>query len=405
MNAFDSRAFRLIWVSSLALAGAQLMERVATNWLALEAGGAFGVGIALAARMLPSLLLGLPAGTLADRHDRRRWLMGVTLAAVGLMLGFAALAGGRALSLAAITVIAFLAGCLQVSGTPARQAMIVDAVGRAAVPSAIAWNAVASRLFGAVGAFAGGLAISLVGVADSYLLVALSYVVSFAFLVPLRLPTPTEPPGAPLSFGRALGDAARLILDAPVVRTLALAAMACEVFAFSYMTVVPSLARDVLHAGPEGLGLLTSAGAVGATVAVVLLATLNRRDQGRETLLTADFLLYGVALVALALASTLPLAALAMLLVGGCAAAFDALQQTLLQLAVSEEHRGRAAGIWTFSIGTAPIGNLEIGAVATSVGAPSALLLNGGLVVLGALILAARAPSYRPSWWQRCKSE
>jgi MFS family permease len=400
MKAFESRAFRWLWCSSLALSGAQLMERVTTNWLALEAGGgALGVGIVLAARMAPFLLLGLPVGTLADRLDRRRLLLGVTLAAALLMLGLRALVGSGVAPLGAIAGIAWLAGCLQVSDTPARQALIVDAVGRRTAPSAIAWNAVATRLFGAVGALAGGLAIPLVGVANSYTFVAAGYLMSFLLLAAVRVRDPVETPAEHPPFGRALGGAARLVLDDPAVRTLVLAAMACEVFGFSYLTAVPSLARDVLGAGAEGFGALTAASAIGSTVSVVLLAVrIHGPGTRREALLAVDYLLYGASIVGLALAPTLPLAEIAMLLVGGFSAAFDALQQTLLQLAVPEEQRGRAGGIWTFSIGTAPIGHLEVGALAAWVGTPGALLVNGALVALGALVLVARAPRYRLPW-------
>jgi Transmembrane secretion effector len=86
----------------------------------------------------------------------------------------------------------------------------------------------------------------------------------------------------------------------------------------------------------------------------------------------------------------------AILIVGGCASAFDALQQTMIQLAVPEDQRGRAVGIWVFSLGSAPIGHLETGAVATALGAPFALLVNGSLVALGALALWISSPEFRP---------
>jgi len=146
LPAFESPSYRTLWCSSLATAGAQFMERVATGWLALETGGGpLAVGAVLAARMLPSLLLGLPAGTLADRRDRRRLLMLVALAGAGLAVTLGLLVGSGAITFWHVAAIAFLSGCIQVSDTPARQALIFDTVGREATPNAIALNAVAAR--------------------------------------------------------------------------------------------------------------------------------------------------------------------------------------------------------------------------------------------------------------------
>jgi len=105
----------------------------------------------------------------------------------------------------------------------------------------------------------------------------------------------------------------------------------------------------------------------------------------------------------LVLASTRDLAVAAAVLVvtGLCAGAFDVLQQTLLQMAVPEEQRGRAAGIWVLGVGSAPIGNLEMGALIGVLGAPAALLINGGLAVASAATLLARSPHYR--WKPRAR--
>jgi MFS family permease len=396
VKAFSSASFRILWCSSLALAGAQFMERVVTGWLALAAGGGpLAVGIVFAARMLPSLLLGLPFGALADRVDRRRVLLGVAIAGISFSLLLAFLAGRGTPGLWQVAAISFFMGSLPVADTPARQALVVDTVGRAGAANAIALNSVASRLFGAVGAFASGVAILALGVSNAYLIVAAAYGVELGLVLFVRAPAAHRPAGARLSFRRQVGEAAELILQQPVVRTLVLAAMTCEIFAFSYQTVVPTFARDVLKAGPEGLGTLTASGAIGATVAVLLLAGVPGAVR-REPLLAGVYVVYGVGLLALGTATTLSVATAAALLIGACGAAFDALQQTMIQLAVPEDQRGRAAGIWVFSIGTAPIGHLEIGALAASAGAQPALLVNGACVLVGALGLVVGAKEYRP---------
>lgn len=371
------------------------MLATATAWLAVDEGsGGLGVGIVLAARMLPSLLFGLAAGTLADRYERTRQLLAVSLAALPLMLALYRLADSGNVSLLPLSLLSFATGCLSVFDVPARQALVMDVVPRTMAPNAMGLNALASRLCTALGAFAAGLLIPVVGVAPCYLVVAGAYVVSAAFILAIRVPatprfTSVRPP-----FRHAMREAARLIVDVPAVRTLFAAGVACEIFGFSYMTALPFVARDVLDAGAEGLGTLSAAAAIGGAVIVVLLTILPSRVR-REPLMGAVFVVYGASLVALAATNSLAAAAMVMVVTGACAAAFDLLQQTLLQLAVPEHQRGRAVGVWVLGIGSAPIGHLQMGALVALAGAPTALIVNGVVVVIAAAILLARVPRYR----------
>lgn len=392
---FRSAAFRWLWCSTMASSGAQTMERTTTAWLALQAGGgAFAVGLVFAARSLPSLLFGLAAGTIADRADRRRQLLAVSGAALLLMAVIGWLVGAGAIRVWQVIAISFVAGCLQVSDTPARQALVLDTTARAVAANAMALNALASRLAGALGAFSAGALIPLIGVAHCYFVIAAAYGCAAALLAALRTPRGNRVPVMHPPFGRALRDAARLIVGIPAVRTLTISGIACEVFAFSYGSALPVVARDVLKAGPEGLGTLNAAVSIGGTVALVLLSLLAGRVR-REPLVGGIFVAYGASLIVLATTRDLRLAAAVLVVTGLCAGAFDVLQQTLIQMAVPEEQRGRAVGIWVLGVGSAPVGNLEMGALIAALGAPAALLINGGLAVASAATLLVRSPDYR----------
>src|SRR5215210_4548696 len=152
------------------------MERTATAWLALEVGGgAFAVGLVFAARMLPSLLFGLAAGTIADRADRPRQLLAVAAAAALLMVAVSWLIGTGGIQIWQVVVFSFAAGCIQVFDTPARQALVLDTVGRDSALRALALIALAARFSGALGALGAALLIPLVGVGRSYLVIATFY--------------------------------------------------------------------------------------------------------------------------------------------------------------------------------------------------------------------------------------
>ncbi|HEX5506445.1 MAG TPA: MFS transporter, partial [Thermomicrobiales bacterium] len=293
------------------------------------------------------------------------------------------------------TGIAFAAGCLQVFDTPARQALVLDTVAAEAAQRALALNARAARLAVALGAVAAGALIVGVGLPRCYLVVAAAYGGSAALLLALRVPRHARPAGPPPAFGRALREAARLLVADPTVRTLSVVGIAGEVLAFSYGSALPVMAHDVLRAGAAGLGTLNAAAAVGGTIGVLLVSLTPDRVR-REGLLGAVFVLYGLSLLALGTTRSLALAAAVLVATGLCAGAFDLLQQTLLQLAVPPDRRGRAAGVWVLGVGSAPAGHLEMGLLGAALGAPGALAINGAATVLAAATLLAQVPRYRP---------
>ena len=129
-------------------------------------------------------------------------------------------------------------------------------------------------------------------------------------------------------------------------------------------------------------------------MSVVLLSILPGRVR-REPIMSATFAIYGVAILVLASVRDLVTAVIAIIVIGACAAAFDVLQQTLIQLTVPEDQRGRAMGIWVLGLGSAPFGHLEMGLLVATLGAPSALIINDVLVVAGAAVLVVQSPVYR----------
>jgi MFS family permease len=377
------------------------MERTATAWLALEAGGgAVAVGLVFAARMLPSLLFGLAAGTLADRADRPRQLLAVAATSILLMAGFGWLASTGGVHVWAVVAFAFAAGCIQVFDTPARQALVLDTVAREQASRAMAMNALAGRGASAVGAISAGGLIVLAGVAPSYYVIAGLYAAGALLAATLRVAQNHRTHLAPPPFRQALRESARLIVDIPAVRTLILAGLACEVFAFSHFSALPLFAQDVLLTGAEGLGTLNGAASIGGAVAVAVLALLPQRVRG-QPVLGAIFLAYGLSIMALATTRDLWAAAAVLIITGCCAAAFDVLQQTLIQMAVPDQQRGRAVGVWVLGIGSAPIGHLEMGLLIAALGAPSALWINGAVTLAAAAMLLVRAPDYRWAWRAR----
>jgi len=345
MTPFHSGEFRRLWFSGLATSSAQGMERTTTAWLALQTGeGALAVGIVFAARSLPSLLLGLASGTIADRADRPRLLLAVAAGALLLAAGFGLLVVPNGVHAWQLAAYAFASGCLQVFDTPARQALVLDTVHRNLAPRALALNALGGRFSVALGAFGAGVLIVSLGAASCFVVVAAGYGLMGLVAAGLRVAQAHRGVVA-VPFIRSLKDAARLIVDIPVVGTLMTAGMACEMLAFSSETAVPVFVRDALAAGPDGLGTLNAAVTIGGALAVVMLSLLPVRMR-REPLLGAVFIGFGLSIVVFAATREIAPAALVLVVLGFCGASFDVLLQTLIQMAVPDNQRGRAVGVW-----------------------------------------------------------
>lgn len=387
--------FRRLWLSSVITSMAQGIERTLTAWLALQLGAdAFEIGLSFAARMLPSLLLGLAAGTIADRTDRSRQLGAVALAAAILMSSFAWLVTATTGQVWYVIMLSFIAGCIMVFDTPARQALVLDAVPKDMAQRALALNALAGRFATAIGALIAGLMILHLGIMSSYLVVALLHIGMMLLVTTMHVPQEHHLSTKAPPFQQALIESVHMIRDLPAVRTLIMVGLICEIFAFSHLSAIPLFAQDVLAAGPAGLGILNAALGIGGVLGVLLLSFVPEHIS-RRSLLGAVYVLYGLAILGFALTHELVLTTVLLLITGFCAAAFDVLQQTLIQLAVPAHQRGRAVGLWILSIGSAPLGHLEMGMLATLLGVPIALLINGALTFIAAILLLLRSPEYR----------
>lgn len=382
LSSFRLRDFRLLWLASLGFSGGMWVQQVAIGWLVLHMGGtAFDLGAVQAARMLPALLFGMVAGVLADRLPRRHLLMAIGVVSAVYSGGLALLVTAGALDLWHVVALTFVFGTCRAFEWPASQALVYDLVGPAEALKGISLNGTAARLMGIVAGVAGGAVIPAFGPQGSLLLMAAGYVLGTALLGVMRPPAPVAR-GAGLAaepFRKSLAHGFGLVRRNP--RLLGLFVLSCfgEVFAFSHMTLVPLVARDVLDAGPTGLGVLTSARALGSVASSLLLARLAYFDDQLRLLLW-HYALYGAALIGLAVSSQLWLAVGAMLAIGLAASSLDLLQQTLMQRAVPEEDRGRAVGYWVAALGFGPLGHLEIGLLGAAIGAPLALAANGAVV-------------------------
>ena len=386
--------FRVLLGASGLNAGSMAGELVVVGWLVLEfTDSSFMVGLALALTFLPMVLLGLPAGALADLFDRRR-LLRVLDAALALI---AALGGVLALfdllDVWRLFALVFVSGAFRAAYHPIRLAYAHDVAGPGAMISALSLINLSTRCGQLVGAAAAGSLIQRLGPEYAFFGLAALHVGALGMLFALRIRTAsrTTPREPVLDNLRAF--ARELRTNRTLLGLVGLTA-AVEVLGFSYMTALPALARDVLGVGAEGLGLLTALQAVGGILATLLL-TAQGEFTRRGAVYIGVILLFGLGLIALGATRVLGLAAPVVAFVAGMASLSDILTQAMMQFSVPDHLRGRAMGSWVFAVGSSPLGHLQMGALAAAIGPSAALLLHGaGLVALAGLVMVA-APRLR----------
>ena len=371
--------FRLLWLSTLFYSLATGMEQVSVGWLIYElTGSEFMVGVGAAARMLPFFVLGMLSGAIADRWDRRTLLRIGTLGASAAAFTMAVLLlRGLANEWVIIALVLALGSAMAFTIT-VRQTFTYDIVGSGHALNGLALGAMAMQGGGIVGSLVSGAVIEFVGPGWQFLASAGAYLLSAAATLAIANPGRSLRTSAESVLQNLVGYA-RLMREHRLMIVLMALTATTEVLGFTHMTLLPVFAKEVLHVGPTGLGVMTAGRQAGGLLGLWLLAGLGAtRRKGILTFATA--IGFGVGLMAFSLTTNIYTFLVVLLFVNACAMAVDTLYKALMQDLVPDEERGRAMGTWVLSVGFAPVGHVGVGALAGAVGAPGALLINGAVL-------------------------
>jgi MFS family permease len=397
--------FRRFWASRLASTAAGQMLMVALGWQMYDlTGSAWDLGLVGLAQFVPALLLALPAGHSVDRHDRRQVLATVLAIQVGVAATLAMASGAGWLGRSGLLVVSVLLGCLRAWQMPASQALLPQLVPLQRLPQALALSSTALQgaiiggpaLGGALYAAApwlwarwtGGGVPHLAG-ADAAAGAALVYSVSaLGFALALRQVLALQP--RPVVGHREPMSAASLVAGLQFIaqRPVVLGAVSLDLFAVllgGATALLPIFARDVLHTGPWGLGLLRAAPAVGALA--MSLALTRWPVQGRSgAWLLGSVAVYGATMIGFGLSQTLAWSMLALAASGAADMVSVVIRQSLVQLATPDAMRGRVSAVNSVFIGASnQLGEFESGASAAWLG-PVASVVWGGV---GTIVVVA----------------
>lgn len=393
------RDFRLYWIgNTLSKLGSE-MQTLALAWqVYLLTGEPLSLGLIGLVRAGPVILFSIFGGALADAMNRRHLLLITQTILLALSALLALLTASNFATVGILYLITFLAASADSADGPAQAAIIPSLVPRHLMTNAITLNNLSWSMAGIIGPAIGGVLIGVVGVGAVFALNAFSFLAVIVALLLVR--TPLVVPPLPPDERGIKGSLRRIRQGFAFVRrySILLNLMLLDFFAVLFgasLTLLPVFAKDILKVGPEGLGVLAAAPAVGAVLGAAGLTLLHRpRWPGRVVL--GAIAIYGLCCVGFGLSNSFWLSWLFLAGTGIADTVSMTMRQSIRQLITPEEYRGRIGGInFTFAVSGTQLGEFEAGVAAQLIGVQVAVAL-GGLACVGMVSLVAfRNPTIR----------
>lgn len=385
--ALASPVYRRFLLSSMIGTTGSFMQATALGWLVLVlTNSPAKLGLAGAVAGTPTLFLAVFAGVLADRVDRRRLLVLTNGSAAAFALVLAILTTTNLVEYWHVLVLSFLAGLAFTIQLPAAQAVVSTIVDRTSIGSAVALNSAQYNLLRIFAPALAGLFIALGSLALGFWVNAVALALVAVIIARLSIPHLRTADRVQAAIWRDLQDGLRYVAADRVLFTLVLLPAVPALFVLNYLTFIPLYARDILHTGPAGLGLLTGAIGAGALIGALSLASM-RPSGGSGRLVLGSLGIVGVALAVFALSRSLPISMLALAFIGGFQVNFYSTTNTLIQVLVPARLRGRVLSLYMLtSIGLIPIANLTGGWLAEKIGV-EIVLATGGVLTVAVVLL------------------
>ncbi len=378
---FASRDFGLYLAARFLSALAIQMQNVAIGWLVYDlTRDPLALGLVGLASFLPAVALALVTGHAADRYDRRAILVVCYVVTLGTALGLLAIAVGGSGQVLLIYGLLLVFGISRAFANPAGQALVPNLVSPEQLGNAIAWNSTAWQTATIAGPALGGL-LYYFGASVAFGAAALCFL-ACCLLFGLIRSRPQPPPGE-VSWETLLAGI-RFIRSRPAI----FGAISLDLFAVllgGATALLPIYARDILDAGPGGLGLMRSMPAVGALLVALWLA--QRPLQSRSGLrMFQGVALFGIATIGFGLSESLILSCVCLFVLGAADMISVYVRSTLVQFDTPDAMRGRVAAVNSVFIGASnELGEFESGAMAAAIGTVPAVVVGGvgTLVVCG----------------------
>ena len=402
--AFTYRDFRLQWFGACTSSIGTWMQMAAQNWLivSLTDSSPLFLGLDAFLQQLPIIFLSLIGGVFADRYDRRRMLLASQYLQMSTSGMLAILMYFHVVQISHILLLSFITGIAQAFGGPAYQSLIPSLVDKKDLPNAVALNSIQFNVARVLGPtlFAAMLAVfARWGYSDPqamnacFALNALSFVVVINTLMALRVKH--IPPAKSGRMQEELKIGLAYVRDHPSLKAFIVLAAATTFLGFALLTFLPVFAKKVFHEGASTYSYLMASSGIGSVVGALIVAWLGKfKRMGLTALLVQA--VYGVLIMAFAWSRMLWLSYILLFFTGMTLMIVFSTVTSVVQLIAPNEMRGRVMSIYMLAFrGGMPLGSLASGYLATFLGAPMVIGINGGLLVFVAAYFLVRSHGVR----------
>ncbi len=350
---------------------------MAQSWLVFQlTNSAFLLGVVGFLGSIPVFLLSLFGGVVADRINKRTVLIFTQTAFMFLAFILAVLTQVKLITPGQIMLIAVLNGIVMAFDMPSRQAVVVELVGKQYLLNAIALNSAAFNSSRIIGPALAGILVASIGMAGCFYVNGISFLAVIFALLLIRI-NRRLPLNKNNSALKDLKEGLDVVKNNRLILVLVCMVGVVSLFGTSYTILMPIFAQDVLKVGVKGLGILMSSAGIGALIAALMLARLGDfKHKGR--LLISSSLIFSVSLVLFSLSRIYALSIISLVFIGGASVTAIALINTILQIRVRDEFRGRVMSAFMFTFaGIMPFGNLLAGVLSEALGVSLTVMLSG----------------------------
>ena len=403
LAAFTYRDFRVQWFGACTSSIGTWMQIVAQNWLVLSlTNSAFFLGLDAFLQQLPIILFTLIGGVFADRYDRRRTLMASQYVQMATSATLAALMYFHVVEIWHILLLSFVTGVAQSFGGPAYQSLIPSLVDKKDLPNAVALNSIQFNVARVLGPLLFGAALAAFrkyGYSEPqamnacFLLNSLSFVVVINTLMALHVKH--IPPASSKGVRDELGVGLHYVRNHGSLVALIVLAATTTFLGFAVLTFLPIFAQRVFHEGASTYSHLMAFSGAGSIVGALIVAWLGKFPRMGLTALLVQAV-YGVLIIAFATSRVLWVSDAILFLTGAALMMVFSTVTSLVQLIAPNDMRGRVMSIYMLAFrGGMPLGSLVSGYLATFLGAPLVIAINGALLVIVAAYFLIRSHGVR----------
>ena len=378
--AMANRNYRWYWLCAGFSSISMSIGMITQGWLVLEiTDEPYWVGLIAALMGVGHVGFGLFGGVMVERWDKRKVLIGVQVLSGLVALAVSLIIFADRLDLWHLAVAAVLQGVLMSVRLPSGNTMVYLMVGRKVILNALASQHIALNLSRVVGSVVAGSSIDGLGFEYAYLFMAISAWLGGLMVVMVRGDYRSLASVEP--FWRSAMEGLRFAWSRAPIHWLLLMSVLMELLGFSFLVMLPVMARDVLGVSATGLGVLSAANAIGATVSTVIVAALGD-FRNKQALLIFTAMGAGLSILLFALSPWFAVSLALSALVGATLMSYDATMGTILQLLTTDAVRGRVLGLYGLTFGFTPLGGFMQGIIASVYSAPLALGMAGTVIVV-----------------------